>query len=135
MQLDDGVFSVSRTGPSSEPSLVESKDRKANAHLILKLMCDSVLLRPYLRELLSAKYDSTPSSSRGQQLHFHSVVASACQAFSTVSTASGPARGVILTPPILCFVGVKGSGCGPGQGYHIWLVFKIIKLAWVFQRE
>ncbi|KAK6491509.1 E3 ubiquitin-protein ligase UBR5 isoform X6 [Huso huso] len=42
-------------GPSSEPSLVESKDRKANAHLILKLMCDSMGLRPYLRELLSAK--------------------------------------------------------------------------------
>ncbi|XP_066547011.1 E3 ubiquitin-protein ligase UBR5 isoform X4 [Amia ocellicauda] len=42
-------------GPSSEPSVVESKDRKANAHLILKLMCDSVVLRPYLRELLSAK--------------------------------------------------------------------------------
>ncbi|MGH0151394.1 UNVERIFIED_CONTAM: hypothetical protein FKN15_020194 [Acipenser sinensis] len=43
-------------GPSSENSLVESKDRKANAHLILKLMCDSMSLRPYLRELLSAKY-------------------------------------------------------------------------------
>ncbi|TRY88597.1 hypothetical protein DNTS_029996 [Danionella cerebrum] len=43
-------------GPSSEPSSVmESKDRKANAHLILKLMCDSVVLRPHLRELLSAK--------------------------------------------------------------------------------
>ncbi|KAJ8394592.1 hypothetical protein AAFF_G00043950 [Aldrovandia affinis] len=42
-------------GPSSEPLAVESKDRKANAHLILKLMCDSVVLRPYLRELLSAK--------------------------------------------------------------------------------
>ncbi|XP_052003606.1 E3 ubiquitin-protein ligase UBR5 isoform X6 [Xyrauchen texanus] len=42
-------------GPSSEPSMVESKDRKANAHLILKLMCDSVVLRPHLRELLSAK--------------------------------------------------------------------------------
>uniref|UniRef100_A0A673GPT6 E3 ubiquitin-protein ligase UBR5 n=1 Tax=Sinocyclocheilus rhinocerous TaxID=307959 RepID=A0A673GPT6_9TELE len=42
-------------GPSSEPSVVESKDRKANAHLILKLMCDSVVLRPHLRELLSAK--------------------------------------------------------------------------------
>uniref|UniRef100_A0A3P8XHU6 E3 ubiquitin-protein ligase UBR5 n=1 Tax=Esox lucius TaxID=8010 RepID=A0A3P8XHU6_ESOLU len=41
-------------GPS-EPSAVESKDRKANAHLILKLMCDSVVLRPHLRELLSAK--------------------------------------------------------------------------------
>ena len=38
--------------------MVESKDRKANAHLILKLMCDSVVLRPHLRELLSAKYDS-----------------------------------------------------------------------------
>lgn len=37
--------------------MVESKDRKANAHLILKLMCDSVVLRPHLRELLSAKYD------------------------------------------------------------------------------
>lgn len=36
--------------------MVESKDRKANAHLILKLMCDSVVLRPHLRELLSAKY-------------------------------------------------------------------------------
>lgn len=35
---------------------MESKDRKANAHLILKLMCDSVVLRPHLRELLSAKY-------------------------------------------------------------------------------
>lgn len=43
------------TGPSSEPSVVESKDRKANAHLILKLMCDSMVLRPHLRELLSAK--------------------------------------------------------------------------------
>uniref|UniRef100_A0AAY3ZX24 E3 ubiquitin-protein ligase UBR5 n=1 Tax=Denticeps clupeoides TaxID=299321 RepID=A0AAY3ZX24_9TELE len=42
-------------GPSSEPSVVESKDRKANAHLILKLMCDSVVLRPHLLELLSAK--------------------------------------------------------------------------------
>uniref|UniRef100_A0A8C9R671 E3 ubiquitin-protein ligase UBR5 n=1 Tax=Scleropages formosus TaxID=113540 RepID=A0A8C9R671_SCLFO len=42
-------------GPSSEPSLVDSKDRKANAHLILKMMCDSIVLRPYLRELLSAK--------------------------------------------------------------------------------
>ncbi|XP_041104644.1 E3 ubiquitin-protein ligase UBR5 isoform X7 [Polyodon spathula] len=42
-------------GPSSEPSLLESKDRKVNAHLILKLMCDSMGLRPYLRELLSAK--------------------------------------------------------------------------------
>ncbi|XP_073780762.1 E3 ubiquitin-protein ligase UBR5 isoform X30 [Danio rerio] len=42
-------------GPSSEPSVVESKDRKANAHLILKLMCDSIVLRPHLRELLSAK--------------------------------------------------------------------------------
>ncbi|KAG7270745.1 LOW QUALITY PROTEIN: hypothetical protein CRUP_010579 [Coryphaenoides rupestris] len=42
-------------GPSSEASVVESKDRKANAHLILKLMCDSVVLRPHLRELLSAK--------------------------------------------------------------------------------
>ncbi|KAL4629964.1 E3 ubiquitin-protein ligase UBR5 isoform X5 [Arapaima gigas] len=42
-------------GPSSEPSLVDSKDRKANAHLILKLMCDTIVLRPYLRELLSAK--------------------------------------------------------------------------------
>uniref|UniRef100_A0A671M302 E3 ubiquitin-protein ligase UBR5 n=2 Tax=Sinocyclocheilus anshuiensis TaxID=1608454 RepID=A0A671M302_9TELE len=42
-------------GPSSEPSVVESKDRKANAHLILKLMCDSVVLRSHLRELLSAK--------------------------------------------------------------------------------
>uniref|UniRef100_A0A8C2E765 HECT-type E3 ubiquitin transferase n=1 Tax=Cyprinus carpio TaxID=7962 RepID=A0A8C2E765_CYPCA len=42
-------------GPSSEPSVVESKDRKANAHLILKLMCDSMVLRPHLRELLSAK--------------------------------------------------------------------------------
>uniref|UniRef100_A0A672HBU0 E3 ubiquitin-protein ligase UBR5 n=1 Tax=Salarias fasciatus TaxID=181472 RepID=A0A672HBU0_SALFA len=42
-------------GPSTEPSVVESKDRKANAHLILKLMCDSVVLRPHLRELLSAK--------------------------------------------------------------------------------
>ncbi|XP_063054957.1 E3 ubiquitin-protein ligase UBR5 isoform X4 [Engraulis encrasicolus] len=42
-------------GPSSEPSVVESKDRKANAHLILKLMCDSVVLRPHLRQLLSAK--------------------------------------------------------------------------------
>ncbi|KAK7885986.1 hypothetical protein WMY93_025607 [Mugilogobius chulae] len=42
-------------GPSSEQSVVESKDRKANAHLILKLMCDSVVLRPHLRELLSAK--------------------------------------------------------------------------------
>lgn len=39
--------------------MVESKDRKANAHLILKLMCDSVVLRPHLRELLSAKYDSS----------------------------------------------------------------------------
>lgn len=38
--------------------MVESKDRKANAHLILKLMCDSVVLRPHLRELLSAKYVS-----------------------------------------------------------------------------
>lgn len=43
-------------GPSSEASVVESKDRKANAHLILKLMCDSVVLRPHLRDLLSAKY-------------------------------------------------------------------------------
>ncbi|KAJ8353856.1 hypothetical protein SKAU_G00214230 [Synaphobranchus kaupii] len=42
-------------GSSSEPLVVESKDRKANAHLILKLMCDSVILRPYLRELLAAK--------------------------------------------------------------------------------
>ncbi|XP_039593145.1 E3 ubiquitin-protein ligase UBR5 isoform X9 [Polypterus senegalus] len=42
-------------GPSSESSVVESKDRKVNAHLILKLMCESVGLRPYLRELLSAK--------------------------------------------------------------------------------
>ncbi|TMS10396.1 E3 ubiquitin-protein ligase UBR5 [Larimichthys crocea] len=42
-------------GPSTESSVVESKDRKANAHLILKLMCDSVVLRPHLRELLSAK--------------------------------------------------------------------------------
>uniref|UniRef100_A0A8C8J7R5 E3 ubiquitin-protein ligase UBR5 n=1 Tax=Oncorhynchus tshawytscha TaxID=74940 RepID=A0A8C8J7R5_ONCTS len=41
-------------GPS-ESSVVESKDRKANAHLILKLMCDSMVLRPHLRELLSAK--------------------------------------------------------------------------------
>lgn len=47
-------------GPSTEPSVVESKDRKANAHLILKLICDSVVLRPHLRELLSAKYDSLP---------------------------------------------------------------------------
>lgn len=44
------------TGPSNESPVVESKDRKANAHLILKLMCDSVVLRPHLRELLSAKY-------------------------------------------------------------------------------
>lgn len=43
------------TGPSTEPSVVESKDRKANAHFILKLLCDSVVLQPYLRELLSAK--------------------------------------------------------------------------------
>lgn len=50
-----GVF----PGPSTEPSVVESKDRKANAHLILKLMCDSVVLRPHLRELLSAKYHSS----------------------------------------------------------------------------
>uniref|UniRef100_A0A673JVP7 E3 ubiquitin-protein ligase UBR5-like n=1 Tax=Sinocyclocheilus rhinocerous TaxID=307959 RepID=A0A673JVP7_9TELE len=49
------VFPLSSEGPSSEPSVVESKDRKANAHLILKLMCDSVVLRPHLRELLSAK--------------------------------------------------------------------------------
>ncbi|XP_036193817.1 E3 ubiquitin-protein ligase UBR5 isoform X14 [Myotis myotis] len=42
-------------GPSTEPSVVESKDRKANAHFILKLLCDSVVLQPYLRELLSAK--------------------------------------------------------------------------------
>uniref|UniRef100_H3D6Z1 E3 ubiquitin-protein ligase UBR5 n=1 Tax=Tetraodon nigroviridis TaxID=99883 RepID=H3D6Z1_TETNG len=42
-------------GPSNESPVVESKDRKANAHLILKLMCDSVVLRPHLRELLSAK--------------------------------------------------------------------------------
>ncbi|XP_072562057.1 E3 ubiquitin-protein ligase UBR5 isoform X7 [Paramormyrops kingsleyae] len=42
-------------GPSSEPSMVDSKDRKSNAHLILKLMCNSVVLHPYLRELLSAK--------------------------------------------------------------------------------
>lgn len=46
-----GVFA----GPSSEPSMVDSKDRKSNAHLILKLMCNSVVLHPYLRELLSAK--------------------------------------------------------------------------------
>lgn len=45
-----------QAGPSNETSVVESKDRKANAHLILKLMCDSVVLRPHLRELLSAKY-------------------------------------------------------------------------------
>lgn len=51
---------VSSEGPSSEPSVVESKDRKANAHLILKLMCDSVVLRPHLRELLSAKYVALP---------------------------------------------------------------------------
>lgn len=50
------VLFLSSPGPSSEPSVMESKDRKANAHLILKLMCDSVILRPYLRELLSAKY-------------------------------------------------------------------------------
>ena len=43
------------TGPSTEPAVVESKDRKANAHFILKLLCDSVVLQPYLRELLSAK--------------------------------------------------------------------------------
>uniref|UniRef100_UPI00398F2B03 E3 ubiquitin-protein ligase UBR5 isoform X3 n=1 Tax=Pristiophorus japonicus TaxID=55135 RepID=UPI00398F2B03 len=42
-------------GPPSEPPVVESKDRKANAYLILKLLCDSVVLRSYLRELLSAK--------------------------------------------------------------------------------
>ncbi|ERE60414.1 E3 ubiquitin-protein ligase [Cricetulus griseus] len=42
-------------GPSTEPSVVESKDRKANAHFILKLLCDSAVLQPYLRELLSAK--------------------------------------------------------------------------------
>ncbi|MBZ3874097.1 E3 ubiquitin-protein ligase UBR5 [Sciurus carolinensis] len=42
-------------GPSTEPSVVESKDRKANAHFILKLLCDSTVLQPYLRELLSAK--------------------------------------------------------------------------------
>ncbi|MXQ94451.1 hypothetical protein E5288_WYG022440 [Bos mutus] len=42
-------------GPSTEPAVVESKDRKANAHFILKLLCDSVVLQPYLRELLSAK--------------------------------------------------------------------------------
>ncbi|XP_072269341.1 E3 ubiquitin-protein ligase UBR5 [Pyxicephalus adspersus] len=42
-------------GPSSEPSVVESKDRKANAHFILKLLCDSIVLQPYLRDLLSAK--------------------------------------------------------------------------------
>ncbi|XP_042320395.1 E3 ubiquitin-protein ligase UBR5-like [Sceloporus undulatus] len=42
-------------GPSTEPSVLESKDRKANAHFILKLLCDSVVLQPYLRELLSAK--------------------------------------------------------------------------------
>ncbi|PNI85304.1 UBR5 isoform 12, partial [Pan troglodytes] len=35
-------------GPSTEPSVVESKDRKANAHFILKLLCDSVVLQPYL---------------------------------------------------------------------------------------
>lgn len=49
------IFSL-YTGPSNESPVVESKDRKANAHLILKLMCDSVVLRPHLRELLSAKY-------------------------------------------------------------------------------
>lgn len=49
------IFSI-YTGPSNESPVVESKDRKANAHLILKLMCDSVVLRPHLRELLSAKY-------------------------------------------------------------------------------
>ncbi|KAK7812681.1 hypothetical protein U0070_016151 [Myodes glareolus] len=42
-------------GPSTEPSVVESKDRKANAHFILKLLCDSAVLQPHLRELLSAK--------------------------------------------------------------------------------
>ncbi len=54
------IFPMSSQGPSSEPSVVESKDRKANAHLILKLMCDSVVLRPHLRELLSAKYVTLP---------------------------------------------------------------------------
>lgn len=49
------ILFLSTAGPSTEPSVVESKDRKANAHFILKLLCDSVVLQPYLRELLSAK--------------------------------------------------------------------------------
>lgn len=54
-RYERSLFSI-HAGPSNESPVVESKDRKANAHLILKLMCDSVVLRPHLRELLSAKY-------------------------------------------------------------------------------
>ncbi|CAH2285684.1 E3 ubiquitin- ligase UBR5 isoform X4 [Pelobates cultripes] len=50
-----GASTSTIPGPSSEPSVVESKDRKANAHFILKLLCDSTVLQPYLRDLLSAK--------------------------------------------------------------------------------
>ncbi|XP_043921583.1 E3 ubiquitin-protein ligase UBR5 [Protopterus annectens] len=50
-----GPVTATIPGPSSEQSLLESKDRRANAHLILKLLCDSTVLLPYLRELLSAK--------------------------------------------------------------------------------
>ncbi|XP_063307259.1 E3 ubiquitin-protein ligase UBR5 isoform X4 [Pelobates fuscus] len=50
-----GASTSTIPGPSSEPLVVESKDRKANAHFILKLLCDSIVLQPYLRDLLSAK--------------------------------------------------------------------------------
>ncbi|XP_069477553.1 E3 ubiquitin-protein ligase UBR5 isoform X1 [Ambystoma mexicanum] len=50
-----GTSTSTIPGPSSEPSIVETKDRKANAHFILKLLCDSAVLQPYLRDLFSAK--------------------------------------------------------------------------------
>ncbi|XP_048881123.1 E3 ubiquitin-protein ligase UBR5-like isoform X6 [Brienomyrus brachyistius] len=49
------VPSTSTVPGPSETTVLETRDRKANAHLILKMMCDSAVLRPYIRELLSAK--------------------------------------------------------------------------------
>uniref|UniRef100_A0A674A799 E3 ubiquitin-protein ligase UBR5 n=1 Tax=Salmo trutta TaxID=8032 RepID=A0A674A799_SALTR len=79
-------------GPSSEPSVVESKDRKANAHLILKLMCDSMVLRPHLRELLSSK------DARGMTPFMLAVSGRAYPAAITVlEAAQKMAKGTSLT--------------------------------------
>uniref|UniRef100_S4RBH7 Ubiquitin protein ligase E3 component n-recognin 5 n=1 Tax=Petromyzon marinus TaxID=7757 RepID=S4RBH7_PETMA len=45
----------SLAGSSKEASASEPKDRKATAHAILKLLCETSLLKFYMRELLSAK--------------------------------------------------------------------------------